>query len=96
MKQWTISYKGHEWSDSDALVGHYAAVAALHADTWETTSPWSSPSILASWLTVLLAADTGKDLEVVAAVIGRESLGNLLGCLSEREIEPVAETEPVA
>lgn len=81
---WQITFGGHTWTDEDALVGNAVAVnAVLGIDGWDAVTPWSSPTALAAWVTVLVASATGEDLDACSVLVNQTKLNELLGALTE-------------
>ncbi len=83
MRGWVIQWGGHSWTDTEATVGHMVAVAGLGFDDWASASPWRSPQVLAAWVAVLVASETGQEIEACLALVGETPLSELLGCIDE-------------
>jgi len=93
-RRWQITFGGHTWTDADATTGHVVALGEMGLSDWKAVSPWSSPVMLAAWLTVLIASTTGAGLPEAEMRVGQIPLNDLVACLSEPSAAPDPEPVP--
>jgi hypothetical protein len=85
VKPWTITLGERSWTDEDATVAHVAILdEVLGIRGWDALSPWSSPVVLAGWITVLESAASGLAIGDVMAGVQALTVGQLAETLAER------------
>lgn len=80
--EFTLAYGGHRWADYDLLGAHASLVAGLLGrDVWEVANPRSGPQALQTWLAVLEASATGRDVFEIMAEVQSMPLADILACV---------------
>lgn len=96
LRPWRIEFGGHVWTDDDAVTGMLITINEVFGITgWGAASPWTSPVTLAAWVSVLIATSLGDeaDLESCVKLVNLAPLNELLGCITEPEVEVESDTE---